>query len=969
VGPTNESNWVIPGVLLVGAYPASQDDIETFELITSILKLGVRKFVCLQQEYRPGVPEGMWREGLALRPYYEDVQHIVANKSLIPVLREYNIVDYENLSFEHCPIVDCGITDDSKVLDLARKLVQDISMGELIYLHCWGGHGRTGTVVSIMLHIMYGLNPYEAMERCQAVHDLRRCHVEVGSPQTQTQRDQVIRIVDSLIRSYRETPTMSTHKPTSPSMLTRVMSPAANTLRKLFNRSSPSNSTQNSTSNLHQAIETAPAAAAVNQQWNKDHPATPTTPVPTAATQQAPFAQKEVEVEDSAGKEHEIQPAMPTSISNSLGAYHNASSNANQASNGNPNRQKSITFAISPPKDDSILSSDKFPTTSSKTSLSVATDKTEIHIGPEVPMNNSSASSVADNSAFSPMTPAKQSVLVLQTPKPSSFVRQSTEKLKNCLSNSSSPEPNVSELDDYVQKKQQLLNLTPVVKRLSMQKESLLMAVEEGHSQDDVLSPEMVKKVTKEVLNLQTGGSFTVQKSRQSSGSDAFVSPYRDDMVPDRTVSIDKDPSLGIKMIASTDSFDEHHHPILTHLPQIVLSGHHPVSNTGDLSGEANAATAAILLIPDELKHHAPPAFRASTAGAADVSYSLDGITTSDNNNSQLSNGNAFANGMGSPDGGDAGASNSKPLTRAVSATSVGATPVPFSRQASMSRQTSINKKEVLDTSNPVSRRGSINGFMEPISATSVAPSLGPGQFSRQSSLKRNGTLSNTDGIPAVTINSGSPLNVGGGRFSRQSSIKREAFVDSPKTLDEHSSIQESTTATNTTNMGQVSSSSSAGVRSTVASARQELEAIHSNGNNTVTNTTPFAATGGSRPSSSSSSSNHLLVLTPTPTVSSATTAAAASHTISGTAVTPTTSAIGNGNTSAPASSSTLEEKKRPVPPGSPFSSNGRGFGGVAQSVGRKLETAVVLPSSNAGNVTSPSTPTTSTPGVTPTQH
>ena len=49
-GPTPESNWVIPGILLVGAYPASQDDLETFDLITSILKLGIRKFVCLQQE-------------------------------------------------------------------------------------------------------------------------------------------------------------------------------------------------------------------------------------------------------------------------------------------------------------------------------------------------------------------------------------------------------------------------------------------------------------------------------------------------------------------------------------------------------------------------------------------------------------------------------------------------------------------------------------------------------------------------------------------------------------------------------------------------------------------------------------------------------------------------------------------------------------------------------------------------------
>ena len=49
-GPTPESNWVIPNVLLVGAYPASTDDGETFELLTSVLKLGVTKFVCLQQE-------------------------------------------------------------------------------------------------------------------------------------------------------------------------------------------------------------------------------------------------------------------------------------------------------------------------------------------------------------------------------------------------------------------------------------------------------------------------------------------------------------------------------------------------------------------------------------------------------------------------------------------------------------------------------------------------------------------------------------------------------------------------------------------------------------------------------------------------------------------------------------------------------------------------------------------------------
>lgn len=201
-GPTPESNWVIPGVLLVGAYPASQDDAETFDLITSILKLGVTKFVCLQQEYRShGVTEAMWRSGQALRPYFNDVRRIVQMKHRIPELAGHNIVDESMLSFVHFPIKDCGITDDSRVLELARNLVEEISRGEMLYLHCWGGHGRTGTLVCIMLHLMYGLDAIEAMARCQLVHDLRQCPVEVGSPQTQAQRDQVTRIINRVSRT------------------------------------------------------------------------------------------------------------------------------------------------------------------------------------------------------------------------------------------------------------------------------------------------------------------------------------------------------------------------------------------------------------------------------------------------------------------------------------------------------------------------------------------------------------------------------------------------------------------------------------------------------------------------------------------------------------------------------------------------------------------------------------------------
>lgn len=201
VGPTPESNWVVRNKLLVGAYPASVDDNETFFLISSILKLGITKFVCLQLEYpAEGVTEVMWRRGQSLRPYFNDVVTIVKEKEkYAEIFRGYNIVNLEGLSFTHYPIRDCGVSDDEGVLDLAKQLVKCISEGEVIYLHCWGGHGRTGTVVCLMLRLMYGMDAMEAMNWCQTVHDMREYPVDVGSPQTQQQRDQVIRIIRTLI--------------------------------------------------------------------------------------------------------------------------------------------------------------------------------------------------------------------------------------------------------------------------------------------------------------------------------------------------------------------------------------------------------------------------------------------------------------------------------------------------------------------------------------------------------------------------------------------------------------------------------------------------------------------------------------------------------------------------------------------------------------------------------------------------
>ena len=78
-GPTDESNWVVPGKLIAGAFPGYINDIENLASLVKILNCGVTKFVCMQEEYDPEAKEADWkttayRQNPILRPYFADVQ-------------------------------------------------------------------------------------------------------------------------------------------------------------------------------------------------------------------------------------------------------------------------------------------------------------------------------------------------------------------------------------------------------------------------------------------------------------------------------------------------------------------------------------------------------------------------------------------------------------------------------------------------------------------------------------------------------------------------------------------------------------------------------------------------------------------------------------------------------------------------------------------------------------------------------
>jgi len=178
---------------MVGAYPASLDQALHERQISSILELGIRTFVCLQREYDGSATEEQWRSGQRIRPYIHDAAAMLG--------RRVESGKREEVKFVHCPIVDCDTTADEIIVELATNLLRRLDVGETIYLHCWGGHGRAGTVASLLFGLLYGMDGLESMEYIQALHDTRRFPLDTPSPQTQKQRDQVSRI---LRRFYAE---------------------------------------------------------------------------------------------------------------------------------------------------------------------------------------------------------------------------------------------------------------------------------------------------------------------------------------------------------------------------------------------------------------------------------------------------------------------------------------------------------------------------------------------------------------------------------------------------------------------------------------------------------------------------------------------------------------------------------------------------------------------------------------------
>lgn len=131
---TSESNWVIPGKVLCGARPRNQTEI------CAIADTGVTTWVNLQLE--------------------EDQEDY---KRLLLECRAERC-----FTFVSRGICDGGTFDDAELEAFVRDLCSRVTENnEVLFVHCKGGHGRTGIVVALLLLLLRDLSPKDALSETQ----------------------------------------------------------------------------------------------------------------------------------------------------------------------------------------------------------------------------------------------------------------------------------------------------------------------------------------------------------------------------------------------------------------------------------------------------------------------------------------------------------------------------------------------------------------------------------------------------------------------------------------------------------------------------------------------------------------------------------------------------------------------------------------------------------------------------------
>jgi hypothetical protein len=134
--PNENTYWVKPGLLLAGEYPADRDPAKSPAKLAAYLDAGVTAFLDLTEETE-------------LPPYEPLLMAQAAKRKLV-------------VQYARFPVRDAGLPEAHEIGDILKRIDNWHAAGICVYVHCWGGVGRTGTVIGCYLRTL-GLSGDEAL--------------------------------------------------------------------------------------------------------------------------------------------------------------------------------------------------------------------------------------------------------------------------------------------------------------------------------------------------------------------------------------------------------------------------------------------------------------------------------------------------------------------------------------------------------------------------------------------------------------------------------------------------------------------------------------------------------------------------------------------------------------------------------------------------------------------------------------
>lgn len=171
--PFARSFWVAPGELLAGYYPGDLEPAHELVKLRALLAAGVRSFVDLTHELDRD------HRDQHLAPY---------TRALAEVATEQGATWWYRL----CSIVDETAPTKAVMRGILDVIDERIAAGGVVYVHCWGGRGRTGTAAGCWL-ARHGVAAGNDVLATLQLLRRREGAFELPIPAEKSQRDLVVR--------------------------------------------------------------------------------------------------------------------------------------------------------------------------------------------------------------------------------------------------------------------------------------------------------------------------------------------------------------------------------------------------------------------------------------------------------------------------------------------------------------------------------------------------------------------------------------------------------------------------------------------------------------------------------------------------------------------------------------------------------------------------------------------------------